>query len=250
MTENLSGEISVFAEDLKIYQKLCREIWEVREWAQNTDDYRKLLQKEEEQRESLVFRWGKLESTFNKMGIETLAVVHGRQFSIFEQGLESMSHSNVVKAESLSMAIQSAIKASGKIQSLNVEEFEFDLNSSLHPRIASGRCIRLFNDGHYPEAVENSFKIVRDRLRELTGFEKGSEAFGKGGLYIRGASAPHVDADFQQAVKLLTMSLDMFRNEKAHFADGNISNTNRAQEYINLSNLLMGLLDEAQVKKE
>lgn len=249
MKEDLSKDISVFAEDIKKYQKLCKSIWGVREWDQDTDDYRSLLIKGEEQRESLVFRWGKLESIFKKLGIETLAVVHGRQFSIFEQGLETISDNNLIKAESLSMAVQSAIKASGKIQSVNIKEFKFDLNESLHPRIASGRCIKLFNDGHYPEAVENSFKIVRDRLRELTGYEKGSDAFGKGGLYVKGASAVHVDTDFQQAVKLLTMSLDMFRNEKAHFADGNISDTNRAKEYINLSNLLMGLLDEAEVRK-
>ena len=172
----------------------------------------------------------------------------GRQFSIFDQALdEKMSH-NPIKGDALSMAVQSSIKALGKIQSVDIDEFKFEDNE-FHQRIKSGKCLKLYNNGHYPEAVENSFKIVRDRLRELTGFETGSEAFGKGNLYIKGASAPHVDDDFQDGVKFLCMSLDKFRNEKAHFADGGISDFKRAKEYINLSNLLMHLLNEAEIKK-
>src|SRR5680860_1875250 len=67
---------------------------------------------------------------------------------------------------------------------------------SLHPAIYS-KCRKLYEDGAYAEAVEKSFKVVRDRLRALTGHETGSEAFGKGKLYVNGAAATHVDEDFQ-----------------------------------------------------
>jgi hypothetical protein len=54
---------------------------------------------------------------------------------------------------------------------------------SLHPEIYA-RCRTLYAGGDYAEALEKGFKVVRDRLRSLTGYETGSEAFGKGKLYI------------------------------------------------------------------
>jgi uncharacterized protein (TIGR02391 family) len=116
---------------------------------------------------------------------------------------------------------------------------------SLHPAISSA-CRKLYEDGAYAEAVEKSFKIVRDRLRTLTTYETGSDAFGKGNLYVEGAAAPHVDEDFQAGVKFLTMAIDRFRNEKVHTADGNISDPIRAYEYLRLSSLAMHLLERAQ----
>jgi uncharacterized protein (TIGR02391 family) len=119
--------------------------------------------------------------------------------------------------------------------------------ASLHPEILS-KCQGLFDRGDYAEAVEKGFKLVRDKLRLLTGHETGSEAFGKGRLYINGAAAAHVDDDFQNGVKFLTMAIDRFRNEKSHTADGNISDPVRAYEYLRLSSLAMHLLDGAQVR--
>ena len=117
----------------------------------------------------------------------------------------------------------------------------------LHPEIAK-RCIPLFENNAHAEAVERSFKIVRERLRSLTGYETGSEAFGKTKLHITGAAAQHVDKDFNEGVKFLTMAIDRFRNEKAHTADGNIENFLRAYEYLRLSSLAMHLLDKAEMK--
>jgi len=116
---------------------------------------------------------------------------------------------------------------------------------SLHPEIYA-KCRNLYEGGDYAEAVEKSFKIVRDKLRALTGYETGSEAFGKGHLYVDGAAATHVNEDFQNGVKFLTMAIDRFRNEKSHTADGNISDPIRAYEYLRLSSLAMHLLEGAQ----
>lgn len=120
---------------------------------------------------------------------------------------------------------------------------------SLHSRIQE-KCSGLYLGGHYPEAVEKGFKVVRDRLRDLTTHETGSEAFGKGGLYIKGASAKNVDTDFQNAVKYLTMAIDQFRNEKSHTSDGKIEDPVRAYEYLTMSSLAMHLLDDSEVKKK
>jgi uncharacterized protein (TIGR02391 family) len=118
---------------------------------------------------------------------------------------------------------------------------------SLHPEIYA-RCRTLYADGSFAEAVEKGFKVVRDRLRTLSSYETGSEAFGKGNLYIRGAAASHVDDDFQNGVKFLTMAIDRFRNEKSHTADGNISDPIRAYEYLRLSSLAMHLLDGGLIR--
>ena len=96
------------------------------------------------------------------------------------------------------------------------------------------------------QKLSRSFKVVRDKLRALTGYETGSEAFGKGHLYVEGAAATHVDEDFQNGVKFLTMAIDRFRNEKSHTADGNINDPIRAYEYLRLSSLAMHLLEGAQ----
>lgn len=117
----------------------------------------------------------------------------------------------------------------------------------LHNAIIA-KCEKLFWSGHYPEAVELSFKIVRDRLRELTGYEKGSEAFGKGKLHVKGSIAPHVDVDFNAGVKFLTMAIDMFRNEKTHTAERGIDNPAKALQYLILSSLAMRLLDSGETQ--
>jgi len=127
------------------------------------------------------------------------------------------------------------------------ESPDADRIESLHLEILS-RCRTLYAGGEYAEAVEKSFKVVRDRLRTLTGYETGSDAFGKGGLYIEGAAAQHVDDDFQNGVKFLAMAIDRFRNEKSHTADANITDPARAYEYLRLSSLAMHLLDRAVVR--
>lgn len=117
--------------------------------------------------------------------------------------------------------------------------------STLHPKIFE-KCNSLYSKSEYPEGVEKGFKVVRDRLRELTGYEKGSEAFGKGKLHIKGAAAKNVDGDFNEGVKFLTMAIDMFRNEKSHTANAKIDDSVRAYEYLRLSSLAMNLLDQAE----
>jgi uncharacterized protein (TIGR02391 family) len=116
----------------------------------------------------------------------------------------------------------------------------------LHTEVVE-KCRKLFDSGHYPEAVEKSFRVVRDRLRALTGHEKGSDAFGKGKLHIKGAIAPHVDEDFNTAVKFLTMAIDMFRNEKTHTSETGINDPTKALQYLVMSSLAMRLLDGAEI---
>jgi uncharacterized protein (TIGR02391 family) len=116
----------------------------------------------------------------------------------------------------------------------------------IHPEIRK-KCAKLYMARAHAEAVEKSFKVVRDKLRHLTGYETGSDAFGKGKLHVRGAAAPHVDKDFNEAVKFLLMAIDRFRNEKSHTSDAKIRDPVRAHQYLVLSSLAMYLLEDAEI---
>lgn len=118
---------------------------------------------------------------------------------------------------------------------------------ALHP-VVLAKCSSLYESGAFAEAVEKSFKTVRDRLRKLTGFETGSEAFGKTKLHITGAAAENVDHDFNQAAKFLMMAIDNFRNEKSHTSDAKIDDPARAYQYLVLSSLALHLLDQAEMR--
>ena len=83
----------------------------------------------------------------------------------------------------------------------------------------------------------------------LTKYEKGSEAFGKGKLHIKGAAADNVDLDFNKAVQFLMMAIDMFKNEKGHTSDSKIEDPIRAYQYLVMSSLALYLLENSEVIK-
>jgi uncharacterized protein (TIGR02391 family) len=141
------------------------------------------------------------------------------------------------------------IKSTSESKNLDDDVITAGTLDALHPKIKE-KCSGLYLGDNYAEAVEKSFKIVRDKLRGLTTYETGSEAFGRGRLYIKGAAATNVDDDFQNGVKFLTMAIDRFRNEKSHTADGKIENPVRAYEYLALSSLAMHFLDDTEVKQD
>jgi uncharacterized protein (TIGR02391 family) len=197
--------------------------------------------------------WLDLFATWRNNSIAQLkAIYEGKEAAMdFEFATQTMERSSPSSTfEYRKGAIRQGIQ---KLESL-VERLSLALPESedatgmksLHPEIYS-RCHTLYAGGAYAEAVEKAFKVVRDRLRSLTTHETGSEAFGKGKLYVDGAAAPHVDDDFQNGAKFLTMAIDRFRNEKSHTADGNISDPIRAYEYLRLSSLAMHLLDRAHI---
>lgn len=124
---------------------------------------------------------------------------------------------------------------------------EFFWELCIHPKVRE-RCLSLYKSSHFADAVEKSLKVVKDRLRELTGFEKGSEAFGKGKLHIKGAVAKHVDDDFNEGVQFLMMAIDRFRNEKSHTSEANITEPGKAFQYLALSSLAMRFLDDAEIR--
>lgn len=200
--------------------------------------------------------------------IESLSLGNGRQFYIQQRkpghistrDSEALSQgirlpawlyydAIALEASSLCESIDSFIRLTKRVARQILARGEKKMETAdLHADILE-KCSALYSNQHYPEAVGKSFLVVRDRLRQLTGYETGSDAFGKGNLHIKGASADNVDEDFNAGVKFLTMAIDRFRNEKFHTSDANISDPVRAYQYLALSSLAMSFLDNAEILK-
>jgi len=102
---------------------------------------------------------------------------------------------------------------------------------------------KLLDSGNYFNAVEESYKIVRQKLKDITGKERAHEAFsGLNQEKIFGRK-PQNDAekDFFEGVKFLHMSIQFLRNEKAHTPAQNLDK-NLAIHYISLASLAYDLI--------
>ena len=96
---------------------------------------------------------------------------------------------------------------------------------------------------NYYHAIEESYKIVREKLREITGDEKATNAFKEENFEKIFGHKPtsEVEKDFFDGVKFLHMSIQMFRNEKTHTLAKNLDK-NRAYHYIALASLAYDLI--------
>lgn len=101
----------------------------------------------------------------------------------------------------------------------------------------------LLNSGHYFNAVEESYKIVRQKLKDITGKEKAHEAFSESNLEKIFGHIPKNEAekDFFEGVKFLHMSIQFLRNEKAHTPAQEL-NKNLAIHYISLASLAYDMI--------
>lgn len=102
---------------------------------------------------------------------------------------------------------------------------------------------KLLNDGHYFNAVEEAYKIVRRKLKDITGKEKATDAFSSLNYErIFGHQAiDDVEKDFFDGVKFLHMSIQFLRNEKAHTPARDLDK-NLAIHYISLASLAYDLI--------
>jgi len=97
---------------------------------------------------------------------------------------------------------------------------------------------KLLRDKHYFNAVEESYKIVRQKLKDITGKEKAHEAFKSDNMPLIFGHGPkdEVEADFFEGVKFLHMAIQKLRNEKAHTPAKELDR-NLAIHYIVLASL-------------
>lgn len=102
---------------------------------------------------------------------------------------------------------------------------------------------KLLNDKHYFNAVEEAYKIVRQKLQEITGHEKATEAFNAANYEKIFGHQPQgdVEKDFFEGVKFLHMAIQFLRNEKAHTPARDLDK-NLAIHYISLASLAYDLI--------
>ena len=119
---------------------------------------------------------------------------------------------------------------------------EIELN--IHPVIFS-HIQKFFNDGHYATAVEEAYKITRQKLVGLTWKEKWHEAFNEKNYEIIFWKIPQteVEKNFCEWVKFLHLAIQNFRNEKAHTPAKELDK-NKAIHYIYLASLSLYLIDK------
>jgi len=101
----------------------------------------------------------------------------------------------------------------------------------------------LLDSGHYFHAVEESYKIVRQKLKEITGKEKASDAFAESNIEKIFGHTPKndVEKDFFEGVRFLHMAIQFLRNEKAHTPAQDLDK-NLAIHYISLASLAYDLI--------
>lgn len=122
----------------------------------------------------------------------------------------------------------------------NVEDDEVTIN--IRPEIYE-HIKRYLATQDYYHAVEESYKIVRQKLKDLTGEEKASQAFCETNIEKIFGHAPKDDAekDFFEGIKFLNMAIQKFRNEKAHTPAKSLDR-NLAIHYISLASLAYELI--------
>ncbi|WP_207346378.1 TIGR02391 family protein [Arthrobacter sp. E3] len=98
-------------------------------------------------------------------------------------------------------------------------------------------------NGDYFHAVEESYKLVRESLREKTGSEKATDAFSASNQEKIFGHAPQsaAEKDFYDGVKYLNMSIQFLRNEKAHTPAAPLE-PNLALHYISVASLAYDLI--------
>lgn len=103
---------------------------------------------------------------------------------------------------------------------------------------------KLLNDGHYFNAVEEAYKIVRKKLKDVSGKEKATDAFSASNYERIFGRQPLDDAerDFFEGTKFLHMAIQFLRNEKAHTPARDLDK-NLAIHYIALASLAYDLID-------
>lgn len=104
-------------------------------------------------------------------------------------------------------------------------------------------------NGDYFHAVEESYKLVREKLREITGSEKASDVFNNSAanerhykeLFGKQKPSSAAEADFFRGIGYLHLGVQHLRNEKAH-TPATPLDPNLAIHYVALASLAYDLI--------
>lgn len=108
---------------------------------------------------------------------------------------------------------------------------------------------RYLASGDYFHAVEEAYKVVRERLRELTGYERSTDIFNSSAqsdkhyaaLFGKSTPSNPAEGDFFRGIGYLHLGIQFLRNEKAHSL-ATFLEPNLAIHYISLASLTYDLI--------
>lgn len=114
---------------------------------------------------------------------------------------------------------------------------------NIHPDILQ-HIENLFENWNYSNAIEEAYKITRQRLVTVTWKEKANDAFNEANYEIIFWIIPSSESEknFCNWVKFLHMAIQSFRNEMAHRPASKIEK-NKAIHYIYLASLALYLIN-------
>ena len=120
--------------------------------------------------------------------------------------------------------------------------YDEEIKITIRPEIYN-HIKEYLNNGDYYHSVEESYKIVRQKLKDLTGEEKANQAFCETNIEKIFGHTPSNEAekDFFEGVKFINMAIQRFRNEKAH-TPAKPLDKNLAIHYISLASLAYELI--------
>lgn len=146
-----------------------------------------------------------------------------------------------LKTETKTVKLQNKTKEENVISEAN---FSDNTISIILQKEVFNHVKTFLNSEHYFNAVEESYKIVREKLKSITGEEQAHKGFKEDNYEIIFGHKPQNDAekDFFDGVKFLHMAIQNLRNEKAHTPAKELDK-NLAIHYIVLSSLAYDLIN-------
>ncbi len=128
--------------------------------------------------------------------------------------------------------------------SVNANKIQIEIHEDIYAHIG-----QYLATGDFFHAVEESYKLVREKLREITGHEKASDVFNNSAqnvahykaLFGKATPATAAEADFFRGIGYLHLGVQHLRNEKAHTPASPIDH-NLAIHYISLASLAYDLI--------
>lgn len=172
-----------------------------------------------------------------KRATDSLCGVSDQQLASIRKVAAELSINSYAPAVSAHFAITTAATVVN-------DKISIEIQADIYRHIKS-----YLESGHYYNAVEESYKLVREKLRELTGNEKASDVFNPNAqsrahyqsLFGRKDPANSAEADFFRGVGYLHLGVQHLRNEKAHTPAGDLE-PNLATHYIALASLAYDLI--------
>lgn len=150
----------------------------------------------------------------------------------------TIKYEPIFNLKNKSMSFKNFDYSVGVQASFKVDAITIKINEDILKHVKT-----LLETGHYFNAVEESYKIVREKLKTITGKEKAHEAFKEDNytLIFGHEAKDEVEKDFFEGVKFLHMAIQKLRNEKAH-TPANEIDENLAIHYIVLASLAYDLI--------